>query len=523
MSGYLIRVGLDTGDIGGGGHAPIDCDGTFDYIPIPEDLETREETTYKTLESRIGAPIEEYPDRPEHTKIHRDPEFETYTYGEVGPSKRNSLRKLSEGDLLIFYSSLQPRYKQASVRLFIIGYFTIESTHDLEELNPKGRAEVLDKYTNNAHTKRESLTPTSRADGREKFPIIVNGDPEKSRLLDRAIPLTSPTVSGLTSWYHKYRPLSTPEDLLGLKATDLKRSLPKKLRGDPDAIRAWLEGDTVREVESVAGTPDHYIPSGKQPGSGRRSDSTRSRGYVLKTDTGFAPHVRHGLISLATCAPQIRSSAEPGEWVFAVGSRHYPTSRDLVYAFRVEYTIHMDEYYSDKRFQGRKPLSENDNPPGDNIYVPRDQVDQITVVDGSALPESACADAGETYEKGEADGVLCYTHQGGSYFQLDRGYHSLSNYKTDLEKQGDREKLLISSDFYYFGENTVTVPEDIAGSVVPGFGDHGSRNANRKESDVERVTPIVEWLRSNFRVGVHGQPKHSDDGIKLRETSGPGC
>lgn len=523
MSGYLIRVGLDTGDIGGGGHAPIDYDGTFDYIPIPEDIATREETTYKTLESRIGASIEEYPDRPADAKLHRDPEFDTYTYGEVGPSKRNSLRKLSEGDLLIFYSSLQPRYSQASVRLYIIGYFTVESTHDLEELDPEERANVLDEHSNNAHTKRESLTPTSRADDREKFPIIVSGDPEKSRLLDRAIPLTSPTVSGLTSWYHKYRPLSTPDDILGLRATDLTRSLPKKLRRDPDAIRSWLEGDTAREVALVAGTPDHYLPSGKQSGSGRKSDSTRTRGYVLKSDTGFAPHVRHGLISLATCAPQIRSSAEPGEWVFAVGSRHYPTRRELVYAFRVEYTIHMDEYYNDDRFHGRKPILGNDNPPGDNIYAPRDRVDQITAVDGSALPERACSDAGNTYEKGEVDGVLCYTHQDGNYFQLDPGYHDLSNYKTDLEKQGDREKLLISSGFYYFGENTVTVPEDIAELVVPGFGDHGSRNANRKETNVETVTPFVEWLRSNFRVGVHGQPKHFDDEIELGETTGPGC
>lgn len=523
MSGYLIRVGLDSGDIGGGGHAPIDSDGTFDYIPIPEDITTREETTYDKLESRIGAPIAEYPDRPAHTKIHRDPEFETYTYGEVGPSKRNSLRKLTEGDLLIFYSSLQPRYRQARVRLFIIGFFTIKSTHDLEELDPEQRADVLAEYSNNAHAKRESLTPTSRADGREKYPVIVSGNPEKSKLLDQAIPLTSPTVSGLTSWYHKYRPLSTPNDLLGLNATDLKRSLPKKLRGDPDDIRSWLEGDTTREVSSVAPTPDHYLPSGKQSGTSRKSDLTRARGYVLKTDTGFAPHVRHGLISLTTCAPQVRSSAGPGEWVFAVGSRHYPTRRELVYAFRVEYTIHMDEYYNDDRFHGRKPIPGNDNPPGDNIYAPRDQVEKIAVVNGSVLPQSASASADDSYEKGEVDGILCYTHEGGEYFQLDPGYHNLTNYRTDLEKRGNREKLLISSDFYYFGENTVTVPEDIAELVVPGFGDHGSRNANRKVSDVESVTPFVDWLRSTFRVGVHGQPKHSDDEIELGETTGPGC
>ena len=167
MSGYLIRVGLDTGDIGGGGHAPINYDGTFDYIPIPEDISTQEETTYDTLESRIGAPIEEYPNRPALTKIHRDPEFETYTYGEVGPSKRNSLRKLTEGDLLIFYSSLQPRYRQAPVRLFIIGYFTVESTHDLEELEPKQRADVLAEFrTTRTRSEKALRRPLGRTDVR---------------------------------------------------------------------------------------------------------------------------------------------------------------------------------------------------------------------------------------------------------------------------------------------------------------------------------------------------------------------
>ena len=523
MSGYLIRVGLDSGEIGGGGHSPIDSDGRFDYIPIPEDADTIEETTYASFSSRIGSTASEHTARDGTTTLHYDPEFETYTYGEVGKKKRQSLRKLSNGDLLVFYSSLKPSNGLGSIRLYIIGYFTVESVHDLEELTPEERARVLEKYSNNAHIKREKLSPESKTPGRDSYPIIVSGDPDRSELLERAVPLTSPTVSGSGLWYSKYRPLSTPNNLLGINATDLKRSMPKKLRGKPDDIRSWLEGDVSYEVQSRAKPPKHYLSDGEKAGSGQVPEPSTSRGYVIATDTGFAPHVHQGLISLATCAPQVRSSTKLGDWVFAVGNRHYPTRRELVYAFRTEYITEMDDYYSDPRFHARKPLSENSNPAGDNIYAPRSAVEEVSIVDGSELPENSGATAGTGYERGKIDGGLCYTHQGGDYFQLHSGYHDLSNYSTDVEKQGNREKVLISSEFYYFGENPITVPQEIAELVVPGSGDHNGRNSGRTERGRDKVAPFVEWLRSNHRVGIHSHPKHSGSDFDLKDTTGPGC
>jgi hypothetical protein len=85
MAGYLIRVGLDSGEIGGGGHAPIEYDGNFDYIPIPEDADTTENTTYDTFSSRIGIDASDHTDREGDATLHHDPKFEpSYTYGEVG-------------------------------------------------------------------------------------------------------------------------------------------------------------------------------------------------------------------------------------------------------------------------------------------------------------------------------------------------------------------------------------------------------------------------------------------------------
>ncbi|WP_152420219.1 Nmad2 family putative nucleotide modification protein [Halorubrum distributum] len=523
MSGYLIRVGLDTGSIGGGGHAPIAEDGAFDYIPIPEDADSEETTTYANLESQLNIDASDYTERDEDTPLHRDPEFETYTYGEVGTNKRRSLRKLSDGDLLVFYSSLQPQDGHDHTRLYIIGYFTVDAVHDLEEVTPEERAEVLNTYPNNAHVKRHGLSPDERTSGRENYPVIVSGDPDRSELLERAIPLTSPTISKASQWYKKYRPLSTPNDLLGLNATDLTRSMPKKIRGDPDQIRAWLAGDFTQEVQSRAATPDHYRRDNEQNSSSLSSETSRLRGYVIATDSGFAPHVRDGLLSLATCAPQVRSKMEPGDWVFAVGNNQYETDKELVYAFRVEKTIQMDDYYTSARFHSRKPLAENNNPAGDNIYAPRSEVEDIEVVNGGDLPDSSGANTGARNERGMVDTELCYSHHGGDYFQLHSSYHDLGNYETDLEKQGDREKVLISSDFYYFGSDPITVPASVADEVVPGFGGHDGRNSGRITEGSDEVTMFVEWLRSKHRVGIHAEPKHGNSEVELEDTTGPGC
>jgi hypothetical protein len=70
--------------------------------------------------------------------------------------------------------------------------------------------------------------------------------------------------------------------------------------------------------------------------------------------------------------------------------------------------------------------------------------------------------------------------------------------------------ILISSEFYYLGENPITVPQEIAELVVLGFGDHNGRNSGRTERGRNKIASFVEWLRSNHSVGIHGHLKHFD-------------
>jgi hypothetical protein len=61
---------------------------------------------------------------------------------------------------------------------------------------------------------------------------------------------------------------------------------------------------------------------------------TRILRYILQHDTGMAPCVDNGLVSLATCKPKIRAGARSGEWV--IGFRPSPAPRGLmVWAGRV--------------------------------------------------------------------------------------------------------------------------------------------------------------------------------------------
>jgi hypothetical protein len=66
----------------------------------------------------------------------------------------------------------------------------------------------------------------------------------------------------------------------------------------------------------------------------------------LTTDRGMAPCVDGGLLSLATCKPKIRSSAEPGDWV--LGFYPAPSPPGLVaWAARVSQSLPVGDYQSE--------------------------------------------------------------------------------------------------------------------------------------------------------------------------------
>ncbi len=92
--------------------------------------------------------------------------------------------------------------------------------------------------------------------------------------------------------------------------------------------------------------------------------------YVLDHDYGFAPNPFFGLCTLATCKPQIRDRAEIGDYIMGTGCAKRKRAGRLVYMMRVDEITTYDDYWTDERFQRKRPSMGRGTAHafGDNIY-----------------------------------------------------------------------------------------------------------------------------------------------------------
>ena len=105
MRAFTVNVGINTSSDCLGRSAPIYGNGTFDYIPIPSDDErdpTYEELGLSSVFERMNI-LHRVGER-----VHHDPEFLTFTYGDFPTLTRTShLKEIKRGDLLLFIASLK--------------------------------------------------------------------------------------------------------------------------------------------------------------------------------------------------------------------------------------------------------------------------------------------------------------------------------------------------------------------------------------------------------------------------------
>jgi hypothetical protein len=176
----LLRVGID---LGFGGLGPLFPDETFEYVPIPDDLNLVSDRSlfFCDIPARSGGSIARFvPERHRESPAHYDPEFDTFTYGDPARNKRRQLLRLGKGDMLVFYAGLRPLEKNLGSKLYIIGYLTILQAHAITSLSPWPPPKHQHLW-NNAHFRRNK--------GNEDL-VVVEGDPTTSRLLVHAVPLS---------------------------------------------------------------------------------------------------------------------------------------------------------------------------------------------------------------------------------------------------------------------------------------------------------------------------------------------
>ena len=210
-----VNVAANTNEPGFRG--PVYPDGSFAYVPIPEPAATfppdrfpvdEPLPTYADLDLPFSLP-EPLRDRP----VHMDPEFpgvhgrEHATYGDPYAIKAAPIATLGPGDWLLFYATLALRPHDWPGP-GAAGTAGVDEPHDVDgaavadDLAPDWGAYLfagirIDRVLDGPDREAAAgVVPTNAHLKREPFDarVVVAGDPDESGLLDRVVPLSTPTT-----------------------------------------------------------------------------------------------------------------------------------------------------------------------------------------------------------------------------------------------------------------------------------------------------------------------------------------
>lgn len=172
--------------------------------------------------------------------------------------------------------------------------------------------------------------------------------------------------------------------------------------------------------------------------------------YIITADTGMAPAIDDGLLSLATCKPQIRKSAQPGDWVIACHASPAPPGL-VAWAGRIQRKLEIGVY--EREFRGR----------ADAVY--REQPD-------------------------------------GTFERLRPGYHDLPDQQ---RKDLSGPALIFARDAaWYFGRRPQLLPTRLQHLAPRG---QGHRVNGTMDGDEQA---LIAWLRGVGAPGLHGAPPDAE-------------
>ena len=86
---------------------------------------------------------------------------------------------------------------------------------------------------------------------------------------------------------------------------------------------------------------------------------------------------------------------------------------------------------------------------------------------------------------------------GGAFVQLSNHDHDCGDMEHDLSGKF----VLTSTEFFYFGAEALSIPEEIRPEIPTGQSAHGSRTHNEV-----LARQFVEYIKANFRLGVQAAP-----------------
>jgi hypothetical protein len=186
MKALLVRIGVDQAY--GGWNAPVDAEGRFVYVPIPEKAGT---SFHPGLERRYAEVLpalqrfcEErrrelnrdlrFPQALLERAMHLDPDFEHLTYGDEGGRRGAGMVNMSEGDLLVFYGGMRPMHSCEHKLVYaLMGLYVVHEVVHVAKV-PRRR------WHENAHLRKTRRGETD---------IVVRAKPSISGRFDRCIPI----------------------------------------------------------------------------------------------------------------------------------------------------------------------------------------------------------------------------------------------------------------------------------------------------------------------------------------------
>jgi len=202
--------------------------------------------------------------------------------------------------------------------------------------------------------------------------------------------------------------------------------------------------------------------------------SAKYYSYRLDHDYGFAPNPFGAYCTLANCMPRLRinNNLQLGDWIFGIGSKVLKNEFHLIYAMQVNEKITFEEYWGDKRFQYKKPSNNGSLKKihGDNIYYLK----------------SGKSEWGQLQSlHSNADGSINQAH---------------------LKKDLSGKYILVSTNFFYFGENHFEIPDEFKGIC-------GNNPRGYAGPSIDKIVggDFLNWLDQNYRLGIHGDPINWSD------------
>ncbi|MBQ9610590.1 MAG: hypothetical protein IJV15_14250 [Lachnospiraceae bacterium] len=185
--------------------------------------------------------------------------------------------------------------------------------------------------------------------------------------------------------------------------------------------------------------------------------------YIITRDYGFAPNPYGGMCTLATCKPVIRRKAQIGDWVAAIGGSSTPVSGKVVMLMQVQDACSYDEYWMNEQYRKKKPVFNRsmNEAYGDNIYHH---------VDGKWYQELS--------HHSKDDGSVNYVN---------------------LDHDTGTDRVLISDNYYYFGNNAIDIPDEFSALFRCGRG-HGVNE------DTALINDFIRYVHNNYLCGINGTP-----------------